>query len=110
MIEVNDASVLWPMLVVLAIVVARRYRNLRRVERGVETTPPPKGHLQINRSIPDKVSELDGHIDAFPHISNVAMPRDFEKKEQMIKDKDLYWMLQNVEDHPGEYTRLHTTR
>ena len=98
MIDVHDAAVLWPLFLVIAIVVARRYQKSTRVE----TLPRSKGHPQIDQSNPDKISELKGYIDAFPNLGNLDIPKDVEAKEQMIKDKELYWKLQNIEEHPGE--------
>jgi len=97
MINVHNAAAIWPLLVVLTIVIARRFRDSRRLV-GV----PPKGNIEVDKSTPVKVSELDGYIDAFPSPGKLDNPKDVEEREQMIKDKNLYWKLQNIEDHPGE--------
>jgi len=99
MIDVQNAAVLWPLLLVIAIVAARRYRKFKRVE----TSPTPKAYLQVDQSNPVQISVLKGYIDAFPDLGNLNIPKGVEAKEQMIKDKELYWKLQNIEDHPGEW-------
>jgi hypothetical protein len=97
MFDVHDAAVLWPLLVVVAIVIARCFRNSRRL--GII---PSKGNLEFDKSTPVKVSKLDSYIEAFPSLGNLDIPKDVEEKDQMIRDKDMYWKLQNIEDHPGE--------
>jgi len=97
MIDVHNAASLWPLLVVLTVVIARRFRDSRRLR-----IIPPKGNLQVDKSTPVKGSELDGYLDAFPSLGKLDNPKDEEEREQMIKDKNLYWKLQNIEDHPGE--------
>jgi len=97
MIDVRDAAVLWSLLIVVVILFARRFARSTRLE-----ILPPKGHLEADKSIPDETFEPDGYIDAFPSLGSLHIPKDVEGKEQMIRDKDLYRKLQNVEDHPGE--------
>jgi len=97
MIDVRDAAVLWSLLIVVVILFTRRFARSTRLE-----ILPPKGHLEADKTIPDKPFEPDGYIDAFPSLDSLHIPKDVEGKEQMIRDKDLYWKLQNVEDHPGE--------
>ena len=98
MIDVRDATILWSLLIVILILFARRLQHHTRLE-----ILPPKGQFEADKPIPDKTFKPDGYIDAFPSLGSLHIPKDVEGKEQMIRDKDLYWKLQNVEDHPGEY-------
>ena len=97
MIDIHDAVALWPLLIVFGIIFIRRLRNDIRLK-----TLPPKEVTEADRSIPDITFDTDGYIDAFPRLGSLHIPEDVEGKEQMIRDKDLYWKLQNFENHPGE--------
>ena len=97
MIDIHDAVTLWPLLMVIGIIFIRRLRNHIQLK-----TLPPKGVIEADRSIPDKTFDTDGYIDAFPSLGSLHIPEDVEGKGQMIRDKDLYWKLQNFENHPGE--------
>jgi hypothetical protein len=80
-------------------VIVQRLRQvgLGKAASANDRTILPSSTKQIGRSEDD-----DGYLDVFPSLGTVRDPSDAEAKEQMAKDKELYWRLQNIENHPGE--------
>jgi len=49
----------------------------------------------------DAKEVITPYIDHFPRLDRLAEESPEADREQMVQDKELYWQLQNLEDHPG---------
>lgn len=47
-------------------------------------------------------AEEKEYLGVFPDLTKSAERATQEERDQMVKDKELYYKLQNLEDHPGE--------
>jgi hypothetical protein len=99
MLTFADVWTAWPVLVIIAFVIVQR---LRQVGLGKTTSANDRAILPSSTKQIGRSEEDDGYLDVFPSLGNVRDPLDAEAKEQMAKDKELYWILQNIENHPGE--------
>jgi len=54
---------------------------------------------------PKETTELE-HVDYFPRLERLAEDASVEERERMVLDKELYWKMQNLEDHPGTSATL----
>ena len=84
-------------------------RQRKRVPSFSTSDPPekPTGLLQgvavaVANDTADAPDTITPYIDHFPKLDRLAEDSSEVEREQMVKDKELYWRLQNVEDHPGE--------
>lgn len=68
-------------------------------------SPPPRGRT-LERDLSFQVESKDIKVDIddavlspFPDLKSINASD--EEKNQLKKDKELYYKLQNLEDHPG---------
>ena len=47
-----------------------------------------------------KAKEIQ-YTDHFPRLETLAEDATVQERERMVVDKELYWKMQNLEDHPG---------
>jgi hypothetical protein len=81
-----------------------RLSELRSVaaEKGNPVTGAPVAPTQTANG--KKIWENDpAYVACFPDLTRVAQESKSEDVERMKLDKVLYWKLQNLEDHPGEF-------
>jgi hypothetical protein len=106
MIELVAAPpAVWPILVFVALLIVRQLRSAKA--RHMYSAEPPSREVGSDKNLekdeaPDKLCE-----DAFTPLLTISNPANAEEKNQMIKDKELYLMLQNVEGYPGQLSYLY---
>jgi hypothetical protein len=83
-------------------------RAARRRRVSGESGSRPEGFGQVVvekkevRSGNASVYEDRGYLESFPDLQRIDAT--VEEKEQIRRDKELYHKLQNLEDHPGEFS------
>lgn len=73
----------------------------------LRSNPAAKAMIESNRSAVKshrEVKEQKEYLEAFPDLNKIAENAAQEERDRMVLDKELYWKLQNLEDHPGELT------
>lgn len=92
-----DVSTMWILPIFVALAIIRHIRSAR-----LANTASAESHTSLPTKFKKSDRDGDEYLGIFPSLGDLAEPMDSEAKESMVKDKELYWKLQNIEDHPGE--------
>jgi hypothetical protein len=71
----------------------------------LRANPAAKDVIESNQAAASEQrqkAEEKEYLGVFPDLTKSAERATQEERDQMVKDKELYYKLQNLEDHPGE--------
>lgn len=77
----------------------------------LRSNPAAKDVIESNQAAASdqrQKAEEKEYLGVFPDLAASAERATVQERERMPMDKELYWKLQNLEDHPGEFI-IHTT-
>ena len=72
----------------------------------MRANPAAKDVIESNQAAASEQrqkAEEKEYLGVFPDLTKSAERATREERDQMVKDKELYYKLQNLEDHPGEW-------
>lgn len=76
----------------------------RKTLSELRTNPAAKDVIQSNQAAASEQrqkAEEKEYLAVFPNLATSAERATEQERQRMAKDKQLYWKLQNLEDHPG---------
>lgn len=98
MFQPVDCPAIWPLVVLIGLLVVRQLRAKVRSAEPADLLPFDA--LRGEKSQQPEAANC--YADAFQPLHSVATAMNADEKDRMIKDKELYLMLQNIEDNPGK--------
>jgi hypothetical protein len=72
----------------------------------LRSNPAAKDVIESNQAAASEQrqkAEEKEYLGVFPDLAASAQRATVQERKRMAMDKELYWKLQNLEDHPGEF-------